>query len=302
MTALLSSPDGQWILRRPPVTAISATANNLGREYRVLSALAGADVPVPQALAFADAEEVDGRSVLVMSAVSGSPLTDSWPAGWPSSAGIRDVGFVTVDALAALHRVDVDAVGLANFGRPVNYLERQVRRWRGQYERNRVRDLPQFGFLGRWLEANRPEETAPAIVHGDFHLDNCLIEPGPPVRVSAIIDWELATIGDPLVDLGLLLALWGPERATPIAMPKVQALTRVPGAPSRGELAGRYATLTGRPTTALRWYMVLALFKLAAIVEGAYARFVNGLADDPWAESLGEDVPRLLADAALHVV
>jgi aminoglycoside phosphotransferase (APT) family kinase protein len=300
-TALLSSPDGRWILRRPPATAISSpSANNLGREYRVLSALAGTEVPVPQALAFADAGEVVGQSALVMSLAPGYPLTDSWPADWPTGVSIGAVGVAAVEALAALHQVDIGAVGLSDFGRPANYLERQVRRWRGQYEQHQVRDLPQFDRLGRWLEANRPDETAPAILHGDFHLDNCLIVPGPPPRVAAIIDWELATIGDPLVDLGLLLAFWGPERATPIAMPRVQALTRVPGAPSRRALADRYTSLTGRPTTALSWYMVLALFKLAAIVEGAYARFVNGLDDDPWAKSLGEDVPRLLADAALH--
>jgi aminoglycoside phosphotransferase (APT) family kinase protein len=301
-TSLLSSPDGQWILRRPPATAISASANNLSREFRVLSGLASTDVPVPRALAFAEAGEVVEHAVLVMSLAPGYPLTDSWPSDWPSSASIGDVGFAAIDALAALHRVDVGAVGLSDFGRPENYLERQVRRWRGQYKQNEVRDLPAFDRLGGWLEANRPDETGPAILHGDFHLDNCLIVPGPPARVAAIIDWELATIGDPLVDLGLLLALWGADRANPIAMPKVQALTRIPGAPSRRELADQYTSLTGRSTAALNWYMVLALFKLAAIVEGAYARYVNGLADDPWAKSLGDDVPRLLADAELHTI
>jgi aminoglycoside phosphotransferase (APT) family kinase protein len=301
-TSLLSSPDGRWILRRPPARAISASANNLGREYRVMSALADTDVPVPQALAFAEAGEVVEHSVLVMSLAPGYPLTDAWPSDWPTSVSIGNAGFAAVDALAALHRVDVDGVGLSDFGHPANYLERQVRRWRGQYKQNEVRDLPQFDRLGQWLQANRPNENTPAILHGDFHLDNCLIIPGPPAHVAAIIDWELATIGDPLVDLGLLLAVWGPERATPIAMPKVQALTRIPGAPSRRELADRYTSLTGRDTSALSWYMVLALFKLAAIVEGAYARYLNGVDDDPWAKSLGEDVPRLLDDAEHHTI
>ncbi|WP_375476382.1 phosphotransferase family protein [uncultured Jatrophihabitans sp.] len=297
-TGLLTSPDGRWIVRRPPAMAISATANNLAREHRVMSALARTAVPVPRTLAFAESGEVDARSCLVMSVAEGYPLTDTWPTDWPQNVSIGDAGFAAVGALATLHAVDVDAVGLTDFGRPGNYLERQVARWRGQYEQNAVRKLPRFEALGAWLAANRPEESAAAILHGDFHLDNCLIVAGTPPRVSAIIDWELATIGDPLVDLGLLLAFWGPDRAMPVAMPKVQALTRAPKAPSRRSLADRYTELTGRPTDALAWFMVLALFKLAAIVEGAYARAVRGLDDDPWARSLGEDVPRLLADAA----
>ncbi len=301
-TALLSAPQGRWILRRPPATAISASANNLGREYRVIAALADTDVPVPEAVAFAEAGEVLEHPVLVMSLAPGHPLTDTWPAEWPASVPIGDVGRAAVEALAALHNVDYEKVGLSGFGRPANYLQRQVTRWRGQYEQTKVRELPRFGALGSWLEEHRPPEQPPSILHGDFHLDNCLVVPGPPPRVAAIIDWELATIGDPLVDLGLLLAFWGPERAEPVAMPKVQALTRVPGAPTRRELADHYAGLTGRSTDALDWYLVLALYKLAAIVEGAYARFVNGLSDDPWGESLGEDVPRLLEDAARHAV
>ncbi len=298
-TALLSAPDGQWILRRPPASAISASANNLAREYRVMAALAGTDVPAPRAVAFAEAGEVSDGAVLVMSLAPGHPLTDSWPDGWPVEVSVGDVGRAAVEALAALHAVDHEAVGLGDFGRPANYLQRQVARWRGQYEQNKVRDLPQFDELGAWLERHRPPEQQPAILHGDFHLDNCLIVAGPPTRVAAIIDWELATVGDPLVDLGLLLAFWGPERAEPVAMPKVQALTRVPSAPTRRELADHYTALTGRSTQELPWYMVLGAFKLAAIVEGAYARFVNGLSDDPWGRSLGEDVPRLLADAEL---
>lgn len=297
-TALLSAPGGRWIIRRPPPMAISATANNLGREYRVLRAIEHHGVPAPRAVAFADAGEVTAQSCLVMELVDGYPLTDAWPAGWPADATIGAVGGTTIEALAALHRVDVDAAGLSDFGRPARYLERQVARWRGQYEQNKVRELPLFDELGGWLEANRPDEPAPAILHGDFHLDNCLIVPGPPPRVAAIIDWELATIGDPLVDLGLLLGFWGPQRARPVAMPQVQALTRSAGSPTRRALAEQYTALTGRSTDALPFYMVLALYKLAAIVEGAYARFVNGKDDSPWARSLGEDVPRLLADAS----
>jgi aminoglycoside phosphotransferase (APT) family kinase protein len=297
-TALLTAPAGRWILRRPPTSAISATANDLGREFRVLSALAGQDVPAPRAIAFAVAGEVTARPCLLMEFSPGHPLTDRWPEGWPEQTTIGQVGRAAIEALSALHRVDFEAAGLGGFGRPDGYLRRQVARWRGQYEQHRVRDLPLFDEIGDWLEANRPAETAPAILHGDFHLDNCLIVAGPPARVSAIIDWELATVGDPLVDLGLLLGFWGQDRARPIAMDRVQALTRLPGTPGRRALADYYTSLTGRSTEALTFYMVLAFFKLAAIVEGAYARYLGRDVDSPYARALGADVPRLLRDAA----
>lgn len=297
-TALLRGQSGQWILRRPPAAAISATANDLGREFRVLSALAGQHVPAPRAIAFAAPGEVTERSCLLMQYCPGYPLTDQWPDGWPPAATIGEVGRAAIEALAALHRVDFEAVGLGGFGRPAGYLERQVTRWRGQYQQHQVRELPLFDQVGDWLEGNRPAQGTPAILHGDFHLDNCLISAGPPARVSAIIDWELATIGDPLVDLGLLLGFWGADRPRPVAMERVQALTRLPGAPSRRALAGYYTALTGRSTDALTFYMALAFFKLAAIVEGAYARYLGRDVDSPYARALGADVPRLLRDAA----
>jgi aminoglycoside phosphotransferase (APT) family kinase protein len=297
-TALLRAPSGQWILRRPPAAAISATANDLGREFRVLTALAGQRVPAPRAVAFAAAGDVTDRSCLLMEYCPGHPLTDQWPGGWPPTATIGQVGRAAIEALAALHRVDFEAVGLGGFGRPAGYLERQVARWRGQYRQHQVRDLPLFDEVGEWLEGNRPAQGEPAILHGDFHLDNCLIAAGPPPRVSAIIDWELATVGDPLVDLGLLLGFWGTDRPRPVAMERVQALTRLPGAPSRRRLADYYSSLTGRSTEPLTFYMVLAFFKLAAIVEGAYARYLGRDVDSPYARALGADVPRLLRDAA----
>jgi aminoglycoside phosphotransferase (APT) family kinase protein len=297
-TAALTTPSGRWILRRPPMAAISATANNLAREYRVLTALATQEVPAPRALAYAEAGAVDARACLVLDHCAGYALTDDWPAGWPPGADVGAVGRAAVSALARVHAVDVAAAGLTDFGRPERYLERQVERWRSQFGRHQVRELPLFDELASWLDAHRPASGSPALVHGDFHFDNCLVLPGPPVTVSAVIDWELATLGDPLVDLGLLLGFWGTDRAVPVAMPKVQALSRASEAPSRRELADHYSQLTERSTDALAFYIVLAFFKLAAIVEGAYARFVRGEDDSPWARSLGDDVPRLLADAA----
>jgi aminoglycoside phosphotransferase (APT) family kinase protein len=298
-TARIESSAGQWILRCAPAAAISPTANNLSREFRVLQALSDEDVPTPRVLAYTDGGEVSPRPCLLMECREGTPLVDAWPVGWPQDgSAVGDVARSAVDALARLHRVDWAGIGLTDFGRPAGYLGRQVARWRAQYELNQVRDLPLFEQLSSWLEGNCPAEQEPALIHGDFHLDNCLFVPGPPARVSAVIDWELSTIGDPLMDLGLLLAFWGSDRPELPAMPRVQAVSRTPGAPTRRELADLYTSLTGRSTEDLSFYMALAFFKLAAIVEGAYARFLSGEVDSEYARNLAADVPRLLDEAA----
>jgi aminoglycoside phosphotransferase (APT) family kinase protein len=305
-TYRLVGPAGSWIVRRPPAASIARAAHNLAREHRVLSALADQPIPAPRSVAFTDDRAVAETPVLVLQDMAGTALTDSFPSEWPVRVGERTAvaatGRAAVEALAALHAVDWQQVGLLGFGRPDGYLARQVPRWRSQYATNQTRDLPLFDPVADWLDRHRPPDTEPALLHGDYHLDNCLFLPPqeqyPAIRVNAIIDWELATIGDPLVDLGLLLAFWGDDRPVPVAMPQVQALTRGAGAPSRTELADHYAKLSGRSIEHLDWYLTLALFKLAAIVEGAYARFRAGELDSDYARGLATDVPRLLDEAA----
>lgn len=297
-TFRLSEPGGRrWVLRRPPAEAIAPSAHSMQREHRVLCALDGRPVPAPRPVSYCADTAVTPVPVLLMEWVDGTPLTDTWPAGWrPDLAG---VGAAAVDALAALHTLDWSAAGLDGFGSPDGYLVRQVSRWRSQYDRYRRRPLAWFNPVADWLEANRPESTAPALLHGDYHLDNTLLVPTPAgVRVNAIIDWEMSTIGDPLVDLGLLLAFWGPDRPARPAMPKVQGISRGSGAPTRAELAERYARVSGRCVEHLDWYMALAFFKLAAIVEGAYTQYLDGALDSAYARSLEVEVPALLAEAA----
>ncbi|MTD15951.1 phosphotransferase [Nakamurella sp. YIM 132087] len=293
-----SGPQQEWILRRPPVATVDEAAHDMSREYRVLSAVQDADVPSPGVLGLY-VEPGSARTMLLMQRCPGVPLAAAVPAEWTGPDLVAQIGEAAVDALVALHAVDWRAAGLEEFGRPDGYLERQVGRWRRQYEQHRTRDLPLFDPVAAWLERHRPPDIAPALLHGDFHLDNALFVPGPPVRVSAIIDWELSTIGDPLVDLGLFLAFWGNDRPSAPAMPRVQALSRVPGAPTRKDLAGRYAAASGRSVEHLDWYLTLAFFKLAAIVEGAYARYTAGDLDSPYARDLATDVPRLLEEAAV---
>jgi len=297
-TFLLSGPAGSYILRRPPAAALSGTAHSMAREYRVLQALSGSDVPVPHPVAFCDDADVTGAPFLVMEHVDGVSITDRLPDAYdPGPAAVGRLGEEMVDGLAALHRFDWKGAGLGDFGRPEQFLERQVPRWRSQYESHARRDLPRFAELGDWLERQRPGEWTPGLMHGDFHLDNCLVSARRP-QLLAIIDWELATIGDPLLDVGLCLAFWGTRPVDPPAMPQVQGVSRVEGVPQRHELAGRYAQRSGLPVDDLGWYMALAFWKLAAIVEGAYAQYLDGRLTTDYARRLGDDVPRLLDEAA----
>lgn len=299
-TMRVTSPTGRsWILRQPAHVVVSTRANSLAREYRVLSALAGTPVPAPSVIAFASEPAVVSAPSLLMELVDGAALTNTWPPGWTAGPDAISAAVLSaLDALAALHAVDWRAVGLEGFGRPEGFLDRQVSHWRAQYERNQVRDLPLFEQISSWLEGSKPNEVVPALIHGDFHLDNCLFVSSPSVRLSAVIDWELATIGDPMVDLGLLLGFWGQERLSPPAMPVVQGLSRTPGVPTRQELAQYYAQRTGRSVESLSFYMALGFFKLAAINEGAYANYVSGRTNSEYARGLADDVPRLLAEAA----
>ncbi|MBA2350160.1 MAG: phosphotransferase family protein [Solirubrobacterales bacterium] len=295
-TLLIQSPSALRVLRRPPAATIDASAHSVQREYRVLMALADTHVPVPRPIAVSREPTPGGPPGLLMEHLRGVSLTAALPDAYGPDAS-RAVAEATIDALADLHALPWRELGLADFGRPAGFLERQVSRWRRQFEACRHRELPDFERVATWLEGHRPARSEPGILHGDFHVDNCLFSPEEPVRLLAVIDWEMSTIGDPLLDVGLLLALWGQERCEPYAMPRIQGFSRAPGAPTRDELARRYEQRSGRSLEHLPYYMALALWKLAAIVEGAHLHFTNGALDTDYARELEHDVPRLLADA-----
>jgi aminoglycoside phosphotransferase (APT) family kinase protein len=298
-TLRLSSPRQAWIVRRPPDAALSPTAHNFERERRILAALAPTDVPAPLPLALCEDPAVSPSPLLVLEAMPGTAITTTVPPGYRLRPNhLMALGNSIVDALATLHQVPWREVGLEGFGNPEGFLGRQVGRWQEQLERYRLRDLPWHAELAEWLTATRPAEPEPTIMHGDFHLDNCLVSTVPPIRVMAMIDWELATIGDPLVDLGLFLAFWGTERPPTPAMAWVQAASRGAGSPSRRQLAERYAQRSGRSVERLDWYMAFAFWKLATIVEGAYAQYRAGRLDSAYARGLETEVPNLLTEAA----
>jgi aminoglycoside phosphotransferase (APT) family kinase protein len=301
-TLMLSSPTGgRRVLRRPPTPPIAPGAHPIAREHRVLAALSDAGVPVPKPLALCADRSVAELPFLVMEFVEGQALTDRLPDGFlPGDGTVRDIGERVIDALAKVHRFDWREGGLEGFGRPDGFLDRQVPRWRAYFADIQVRELPMFEVLAEWLHANRPPSFRPGVMHSDFRVDNCLIRSGPPVEVTAIIDWEMATIGDPLLDVGLFLALWGPERKEPYAMPHLQAISRTAGTTTRDDLAERYARATGASMEHLSYYMTLALWKLGAIVESAYAHHVAGRLNSEYARNLEHDVPRLFEEAADH--
>jgi aminoglycoside phosphotransferase (APT) family kinase protein len=263
------------------------------REARLQIALEGAGVRVPHVLAVCEDESVLGVPFYVMQYLEGAVVTDRVPPKLDSPEDRRRLGLELVDALVELHAVDLGGSGLEGFGKPTGYLERQVRRFSGLWEVNATRELPAVADLGAWLDAHRPESGPATVVHGDYRLGNLLVSFEAPARVVAILDWELATIGDPLADVGYLVATYS-ERGSPGGAMELSPATRAPGFPSRLELVERYAERSGRPAGSLSWYEALALWKAAVFCEALYGRYLRGERDDAWAGSLDAGVPRLL--------
>lgn len=297
-TCLLRRDEQAYVLRRPPQHALSASAHSVTREHTLLVALSGTAVPAPWPVALCTDHEVPMAPFMLMEHVAGAgSVTKELPAAYRDDPGaLTRLADEVIDALAAVHTLDWKAAGLEDFGRPDRFLERQVPRWYGQWERIARRPLPRMSKLAEWLESNRPAAQAPTLMHGDFHLDNCLVSTNEP-RLRAVIDWEMATIGDPLLDLGLLLAFWGQRSLAQPAMPAIQAVSRLPGAPPREHLVVRYEEAIGDTVAHLEYYQCLALFKLAAIIEAAYSQHLAGELNTDYAAALEYDVPALLAEA-----
>jgi aminoglycoside phosphotransferase (APT) family kinase protein len=288
------------VLRRPPLGHVLPTAHDMAREHRVLAALADSEVPVARPIALCADPAVNGAPFYVMEDAPGVVLTDRLPDGYATTAAERRrIGEALVDVLVRLHAVDVEAVGLADFGRPAGYLERQVRRWAQQWERSATGPLPAIEELQRRLAAALPASPAPTIVHGDYRLGNLALDPDDPGRVVAVYDWEMATLGDPLADLGYTLIYWsepgdaGDGRTLP-------SVTAAPGFLSRAELIERYARGSGRDVAHVDFYQVLALYKLAIISEGIYARWKMGKTLGEGFETLGRAAGPL-AERALAI-
>lgn len=298
LTYTLSDGERSWVLRRPPLGHVLPTAHDMGREYRVQKALLGTGVPVPAVLAYCDDPEVNGAPFYVMEKVDGIVLRDPAAAAALTDEEAQGCSRELIDVLVRIHAVDYEAVGLGSLGRPDGFVERQVRRWGEQWDRSKTRELPALDEVARRLRGAIPPSGPPAIVHGDYRLDNTMLAPGDPTRIVAVLDWEMATIGDPLTDLGLFLVYWGDSAA--------QAVTMGTGAGPASRFLGRdavvdrYARGSGRDVEHLDFYEVLATYKLAVVVEGIHARFRMGKTLGEGFSAMGDLVDQL-ADAALAV-
>jgi aminoglycoside phosphotransferase (APT) family kinase protein len=298
-----SEPERSFVLRRPPLGHVLPTAHDMAREHRVLCALAQTDVPVARPLALCEDVAVNGAPFYVMEYRPGIVLERALPPGFAETTQARQrLSGALVDTLVRLHAVDVEAVGLADFGRPAGYVERQVRRWSQQWERSKTRALPAIDDLAHRLTKALPISPAPTLVHGDYRLGNLALDPADPGHVVAVFDWEMATLGDPLSDLGYTLIYWGEEQDPPALRPAGShlAVTAHPGFFTRSQLVEAYARGSGRDVTAIDYYQVLALFKLAIITEGIHARFLMGKTVGEGFEGLASHVVQL-TERALEI-
>jgi aminoglycoside phosphotransferase (APT) family kinase protein len=299
LTYVLEDGAGQRVVvRRPPLHGVLQSAHDVAREHRIITALEGTEVPVPTCLGLEQDTTVTGAPFYAMRYVAGVVARDTATAGTALSPAARAAsGAAVIDALVRLHAVDIDGVGLGELARRDGYLERQLRRWSTQLERGRTRELPVLDEVHRRLAAQVPEQGPATLVHGDYRLDNVILDPDTGA-VRAVLDWELTTLGDPLADLGLLLVYWVEPDEQDVALPDPP--TQAPGFCSRAELVERYAERSGRDVSGLGYHVAFGYWKLACILEGVHGRYRAGAYGDEAAgfDQLGELVV-LLGERAL---
>jgi len=291
LTYLIRFGGRDLVLRRPPFGSRVKSAHDMEREYRILLRLGPVFPKVPEPLLFCEDEEVLGAPFYVMEWVRGEilrPRMDAVEA--PDPHRMAAIAKTFLETLVELHAVDFEAAGLGDLGRPEGYVERQVEGWIGRYRKARTEEIPEMEAAAGWLAANRPAESGAGLIHNDFKYDNLVLDPQTGVEVVAVLDWEMATVGDPLMDLGTSLGYW----VDPDDPPELRALqlspTTIDGNPNRSEIAARYAEVSGRDVGDLVFYYVYGLFKIAVIVQQIYYRYRKGHTGDPRFEHLDQGV------------
>jgi len=282
-----------WVLRRPPRPPLPPSAHDVLREFRLLDAVKDAQVRTPRPICACASADVIGAPFYVMELVDGVVVTSELPAELDNPAERRRVADELIDGLAEIHAVDWRACGLEGFGKPTGYLERQLRRFTGLWEHNRTRELARVEQVAGWLADNMPQSPEATIVHGDYRLGNTMLARDAPARLVAVFDWELATIGDPLADVGYLTATWSQAGDPTGTMFDLSTVTRAEGFPTRAELIARYEQRSGRSMSDVRWYQTLAIWKAAVFMEGNYKRSLAGTTDDPFLQLFDVGVPEL---------
>ncbi len=297
LTFLLERGEERFVLRRPPRGPLPRSAHDVLREARLLARLAPLNYPVPEVLVACEDNTVIGAPFYVMRYLEGLVPEVELPRSYPADAPAR-IADELVATLADLHEIDVEAAGLTDLGRPSGYLERQLKVFRSLLEANATRPLPELECVAGWLEDNRPQTRRTTLVHGDYRLGNVMFSRRNPDLI-AVLDWEMATLGDPLADLGYLVEMWAtPEDPLDHPVLAHSPVTRGPGFPGRDELVERYVERTARDVDALPWYRTLALWKASIFLEGNYRRYLAGTTADPYFGTLGDRVPMLAKLAA----
>lgn len=310
VTVFVTRAGERMVLRRPPGGPLLPTSHDMLREFRYISALHG-KARVPRPILSCEDAGVIGAPFYLMQRVEGMVIRDALPPQYNNPDACRSLSEELIDTLVELHAVDWKAAGIR--GRESGYLERQVALWGKQWTRTRprTRDLPGLDGVGEWLSANRPDSGPATVVHGDFRLENVIFAGDPPdgPRLAAMLDWEMATVGDPLADLAWMLAYWSdPDESVPPSseeldpedgglVDSLRRLTELPGFATPNDLAAMYAERSGRPVGDLGFYRVLALYKLAIILEGLYAGYLEGTGSNPSAGGFEQEVPLLVARA-----
>jgi aminoglycoside phosphotransferase (APT) family kinase protein len=262
----------RWALRRPPLGKTLGSAHDMGREHKVIAALQESAVPVPRIAGYSPDESVNGAPFYVMDFLAGPILRSGKDAEVFDEAERRKIGERVVDTLVELHKIDPDSVSLGDLGRKEDYVARQLKRWQGQWEKSKTREIPMIDEVHDRLAERIPDQGPAAIVHGDYRLDNMILKDSG--EIAAVVDWELCTLGDPLADVGLLAVYWGdPDEQI---LPNVEPPTAIPGFPSREEIPALYAERSGRDLSEIDFYVALGLWKLAVIAEGIVSRFKGG--------------------------
>jgi aminoglycoside phosphotransferase (APT) family kinase protein len=288
LTFTLVSPAGELILRRPPTGELLPSAHDMVREARVQAALASSAVPTAS-IVLVDHGDLLGVAFYVMEKVPGHVVRGDLPPGYATTpAERRAIGEAFVDTLAALHAVDFEATGLSDYGRPDGFMSRQVRRWNGQWESSRFEEVAEIEALGARLAATVPAQQRATIVHGDYRLDNVVLDPHDPGRIAAVLDWELSTLGDPLTDLALLLLFWREEGEPALSL--IPGVSHLPGFPTRAEMLSRYAETAAVDLSDMAWYLAFAHFKFAVIAQGVSARSRAGAMGGQDFGNLGAEV------------
>jgi len=298
VTYMIERGTDRYVLRRPPRPPLPPSAHDVLREARLLSALWSTAARVPRVLAVGDQQDIIGSPFYIMEMIEGEVIVETVPHALDTPEQRHLIGEQLIDALVEIHAVDWGAAGLQDFGKPTGYLERQLRRFGGLWDLNKTREIPAVESVGTWLAENLPESGPATIVHGDFRLGNTIFSPDAPARLLAVLDWEMATIGDPLADLGYLCMMWT-EQGDPTGglREHLGKVTRAEGFPTRAELIARYEELSGRSMSNIRWYTALALWKSIVFMEGNYKRAIAGTTDDPYLAQFGEGVLELARQA-----